>query len=387
MPLIPIFIILIVATLLIAYWFWRQLDKLSATGMIQDLTNPVPPGASYEIFSNNVLQEYYQSPMAQHSLAHELKLLSQKKIKAIYLVHGTFMGNDPFHIISLLEENVPDSAKSIFTKFKEHCKRTGDFFAKDLGNFTQEHIELMQGLIKDSMSIHNFTWSSANHHCARLMACLDLIESLNAKNFKTKDRILLIGHSHAGQVFALLTQIIHNKNLQNFFFEVLASFEIEVAKYLPMIKKLKHNKFDIITMGAPPRYSWKTTPNIKLLHIINHRGESVLGGSLKGFVTTKDGDYIQQWGVEGSDIISPIKKEQEINKLLDLKLGIGQNLDLFKQNILLRHRLHDHGHHYLIDYGDNSKVPNFIKTGFGHWGYTKIELLSFHFHLINRYLT
>ena len=43
---------------------------------------------------------------------------------------------------------------------------------------------------------------------------------------------------------------------------------------------------------------------------------------------------------------------------------------------------HNQGHHFLVDYGDQGKYPNFTKTIFGHAIYTKLDLMQFHLKLI-----
>jgi len=363
---------------------WRRLSRFSDTNLLQDLSNAIPENASYEFIQNDKFLEFQKSPMAKHSLFHELKILKRNHVKGIYLVHGTFVGDDPFHIISMIENNTPENSKKMIGLIKDQTKKAGDFFTKDLGNFTTDHVEKLESACKKEINIHNFTWSSANHHYARVKGCLDLIESITQDGYKSKDKILLIGHSHAGQIFSLLGQMIHNKNMRNFIFEVLNANNVQTKKYIPLIKNISKLHFDFVTLGAPKRYPWTTPKNMKIMHFINHRSNDALGGNIKGFINTKDGDYIQQWAVQGSDIISPIKSEKIINEQLDQMLGVGSKLELFKQNVQLRHRLHNEGHHLLINYGDNSLTPNFVKTGFGHGVYTKVELLSFHFHLINK---
>ena len=43
------------------------------------------------------------------------------------------------------------------------------------------------------------------------------------------------------------------------------------------------------------------------------------------------------------------------------------------------------GHHYLVDYDDSSKYPNFLGTIFGHGCYTKIKYMKFHLNYICEY--
>jgi hypothetical protein len=115
---------------------------------------------------------------------------------------------------------------------------------------------------------------------------------------------------------------------------------------------------------------------MKLIHIINHRGKDALAGSLTGLLNTRDGDYVQQYGIEGSDMLSVNPKEIKMNQKLDTILGQGVNLKKLNENIKMKRRLHVKGKHYLLDYKDDSVTPNCFMTIFGHGVYTKFENLD-----------
>jgi hypothetical protein len=206
-----------------------------------------------------------------------------------------------------------------------------------------------------------------------------------ANRHQEKKRILLIGHSHAGQIFALLSQILKNRKLKK---QILEAFgdTMDIAKIESSLKIVGLLELDIVTLGTPARYKWDTGRKIRLLHFINHRTKDLLGGTFSGATFTRDGDYIQQWGIAGSDMSSLIPFEKDMNEKLDDILGVGNNLEVLRKNILLRRRLHNQGHHFLVDYGDQRSYPNFLKTIFGHGTYTKIIHLKFHFyHIVQRF--
>ena len=143
---------------------------------------------------------------------------------------------------------------------------------------------------------------------------------------------------------------------------------------------------DVVTLGAPPRYLYAKKLPGKLLHIINHRSPYHLAGNFRGIWQTKDGDYIQQIGVAGSDFISASQKIQKINKQLDLILGEGSNNKVLLQTLKLKRRLVPGGHNLLIDFGDSSHLmPNAQKTLFGHGVYTQKRHMQLIFSLICRY--
>ncbi len=335
---------------------------------------------NYQIIKKSELETFHFDPL--HDDMNEIReLYSKEKISTIYLLHGTFIGDDPFGIVEILAGLFGKRGADIARVLKRYLKKGQDFVAKDLGNFTPEHEEILHSVFQGRCQIINQTWSSGNHHMARLRACLSLIEKLY-KN-PTNDNIVLVGHSHAGQVFALLTQFLYGETIKEeliFLSKELGGIDLE--KKCKVISKYK---LKFLTLGAPARYKWSSKGNYKLLHIINHRGQGPFGGSFSSSFFTKFGDYVQQWGIEGSDIISPIKSEHELNKKLNNVLGEGANILFLKERVKLRNRLHSRGRHLLVDYGDQSSFPNFYKTILGHGIYTRVKFLKFTLYQIGKY--
>jgi hypothetical protein len=301
--------------------------------------------------------------------------IKKASVKSIYIIHGTFVGEDPFHLIGLLESSLPAIGQEIIQKIRQNTKKGQDLFTKDLGNFIEDHVDILSSMTLGSIPVHNLTWSSGNHHYARVKGALKLIEDLSSKH-NDKDRVLLIGHSHAGQLFALLSQFCDNKKNLNQILSCINSDDIP-KDLESKLKKISNLSLDFVTLGTPFRYEWKLGKKMRALHIINHRGNDILAGSTSGATFTKDGDYIQQWGIAGSDIKSPVNTERLINEKLDEFLGVGTNFDEFKLNIKKKNRIHNQGHHLLVDYGDSSKIPNMFQTVLGHGCYTRIKHLRF----------
>ena len=272
--------------------------------------------------------------------------IKKKKVSSIYILHGTFVGEDPFHLIGLLENSLPKISHEIINKIRQNTKKGQDLFTKDLGNFVEDHVDLLKSMTLGSVPVYNFTWSSGNHHYARVIGAIKLIVDLSLKH-KTGDKILLIGHSHAGQVFALISKFVQDKKLLKQVLSCLDHNNIPKT-FLLDLKFVEKLNLDFVTLGTPVRYDWALTARMQLLHIINHRRDDILGGSSSGASFTRDGDYIQQWGIPGSDIKSPIYSEREINEKLDTILGDGSNYDVFRINVKKRNRMHNQGHHLLL---------------------------------------
>ena len=129
------------------------------------------------------------------------------------------------------------------------------------------------------------------------------------KNPSRNERILLIGHSHAGQLFALLTTFLEEKEMDlmetnlkdSKIWQLAEAVELDkdIIQLKENLKKIDKVYLDIVTFGTPPRYQWGTPTrkgqetNYRLLNVINHRHETV---SIFGLLNTREGDYVQQLG-------------------------------------------------------------------------------------------
>ena len=315
------------------------------------------------------------------------KKFNQYQIKNIIFVHGTFAGDDPFDILRIISETTSLSPTMQET-IRQILKKSKNSLFKDLGNFDDEYVALIEEAINHSIKCHNFTWSSANHHLARVTGLIELLLYLEEHNLLSKKEgpLFFIGHSHAGQLFALLSQFLHNSQLLSKILEITQYDKDSFGHLSSILKKLNKKKIDIVTLGTPIRYNWRLGKNIRLLNIINHRGSELLGGTPSGALTTRDGDYIQQWGVAGSDNNAVLKEEREINLKLDAYFGIGNQTKVWMNNIKHRKRVPHHGQTLLIDYKDSSKFPNAHQTLFGHGTYTRFQNILFNLETIVRYL-
>ncbi|MDP7319270.1 MAG: hypothetical protein QF441_01615 [Bacteriovoracaceae bacterium] len=379
LPLIIFIIFLCVLVgFLLAFWFYRkflyQKTKLLSSGQFEKKSQD----CSYEFID----YETFLTLVKKSERKNQDNLF--KDFSHIYLVHGTFVGDDPFHILGILRKAFPKLSENYLNFIRKQTKFGQNLIARDLGNFIKQHIDLLEELTQNKSFIHNFTWSSGNHHYARAKAMFRLMRDI-ATRAKKGQKILLIGHSHAGQIFALFSLFLNNKEFRDVLVSLFAQEE-NIEELLYFVKDLKDYDYVFVTLGTPSRYQWQLTPNMQLLHFINHRGEGVLGGKSWGAAFTKSGDYIQQWAVAGSDMKSPIASEHRINLQLDEYLGVGTSLEQLRRNLVKRQRLHNVGHHYLVDYGDNGKIPNFLQTIFGHAVYTKMSFLNFHLILIKKFL-
>ena len=144
--------------------------------------------------------------------------LRSKGVKQILFVHGTFVGNDPYDIIRLLEELIPfvppSVKKDMGDWFRNKIKNLSALILGDAGHFSDDYVKTLGEVFPKDIGITNFIWSSGNHHMARIRGTLKLINTLVNLGLKNNERVLLIGHSHGGQLFSLLSLMLGDKDLR-----------------------------------------------------------------------------------------------------------------------------------------------------------------------------
>lgn len=156
---------------------------------------------------------------------------------------------------------------------------------------------------------------------------------------------------------------------------------------IPVI--IKNVYLDFVTFGTPVRYKWGSYDRFRLLPVINHRANS----TFKGVPAVKDGDYVQQWGVEGTDL--PSDAVVDNNKLNGI-LGNGFGPSAFIASLNDKERrqpMYWTGkaacENVLVDYRDSYQgllpvpLPTYsIGKVFGHGIYTTEKAMLFNINLI-----
>lgn len=329
--------------------------------------------------------------------------LKQHKVRQMFLVHGTFVGDDPSGLINFLGSVDPHHKlpilPGIIQGLKQGQKKLTDIIARDGGNYTNEYAQkLCSTLGNDICDVKdNFDWGSGDYHFARLDGALKLAqriaEKITEKQISNDDRVLLLGHSHAGQVFALLTTLLEDgekgKQIKKAIIMSNKVPEDRKKRFQGDLDTIKGVFLDFVTFGTPVRYQWGKNDKWRLLPVINHRADS----TLLGIPAVKDGDYVQQWGVEGTDLPSDTLAD---NKLLDSILDDGLNPGALIGNLNEKGRrqpkywdgspVHEN---VLVDYHDNYQgplpipLPTYsIGKVFGHGVYTTNKAMFFNTGLI-----
>lgn len=312
-----------------------------------------------------------------------------KGVSHIYFVHGTWAGDSPLGFLSRIP-NIPFNKQ-----LRETVKIIVDEAMGDLGNYTDSYCELFEQSIGGDIPCDRINWGSGNYHRARVKGAITLIKEI-AKDIKdpsVNERILLIGHSHAGQLFALLTTFLEEEEMSMMetnekmskigkLVEVVELDEDiykDITQLKEDLKKIDKVFLDIITFGSPPRYLWGKEkikggkPNYRLLNVINHHHKNQ-PVSIGGLWKTKDGDYVQQWGVGRTDL-----NDSQNSKIEEI---IGEEQYYFDLSMLKGSERHipKYGETLLIDYGDEGKKAK--ETLLGHGVYTCKEKMLFNTELI-----
>jgi hypothetical protein len=300
-------------------------------------------------------------------------------VRLVVFVHGSFVGDDPLAVARVVEEAAPafpDIARALRGFTRTQVSR----LLGDLSNFSTDYIEAFAAATGIDAIGH--TWSGENHHAARVQGAVRLARAMvlhGGGALRRGDRALLIGHSHGGQLFAVLSQLLSRAHGYDELVKAAAARGEDVGALDGHLALLRGCPIDVMTFGTPPRYGWARGANFRLLHVVNHRGETSRPLSWRGVLHTRGGDYVRQLGLPGFDLPAPVARDRAINARLDRVLGVGTDLATWFAHIKRGLRVSPHGHTVLVDYGDEARtLPNLWATGLGHAAYTRRDAMLFH---------
>ena len=322
---------------------------------------------------------------------------------AIHLVHGTFTGDDALGLLRELERFAPDWGRL----GRRHGKQWIDQWADDVGNFPVEFQERLQAYLGKTTVVHRFEWSGENLHTARARAAVELLDQLFQWHRQGEREVVLWGHSHAGNVFALITNLLdpQGSGRDEFFAVVqrLAHYESKSASsgLSAKLQRVRHAlddgadrdlRLSIVTFGTPVRYGWETLGYRRLLHVIHHRSASDLAETRVPFPPTGDdlrraryGDMIQQLGIAGTDFwpyVFSSRRWQIEKKFEQLLQHPVRRRDLWDR-LRLGVRMPAEGRVLLVDYPDDPE--GWRGRLWGHAIYTSEEWLAEHLRLISEH--
>jgi hypothetical protein len=290
--------------------------------------------------------------------------LRDEGVVAVVFAHGSFVGTDPLSAMGAVERVLPHG-RMLAKKLRRHTRSYVDRMLGDLGNFGPAYVRLFEEAIGKTIPCTSFVWTSENHHVGRLEGALGLVRVLatHAELGTPGGRILVLGHSHAGQVFALVTQLLSRSLAAEAILDVARARALDVSALDVDIATLGRSSLDFVTFGAPARYAWAELRGVRSLHVVH--GE----------------DWVRRLGGAGSDFPALASNDRRVNASLDEALGDG-----FAPSKVLR-SLRDappsaaHGEMVVVDYG-NKGLSGMLASGLGHGSYTRLDAMLFHASLV-----
>ncbi|MFP6611297.1 MAG: hypothetical protein VB835_03215 [Pirellulales bacterium] len=348
---------------------------------------PVPPAAG--------------SPEFAHRMRAVGRQLRSAGVETIFLVPGTFVGDDTWGIHHALDRFLPRFADWS----RRSLKRLVDWIMRDVTNYPPDYVATLNNGINEPnqspITVRNFTWSGMNNHIGRIAGAVGLIHALQQARIAPEKRILIWGHSHAGNIMALMTNLLAaDRNvLQQLYDSTSLYFRAKDAIWQRTFEKLLENtrplakvSLDLVTFGTPIRYGWDSGGYSRLLHFVNHhpfderrpyltRPPQSMFDLLRG----RDGDYVQQFGIAGSNFIMPfiprnLKADRRLTKFFTPEQHWFHVFRKVRQGM----RVADEGKSLLIAYP--REPSRWIEHFMGHGTYTLKRWMLFHAEEVSKQL-
>jgi hypothetical protein len=364
------------------------------------------PDAPYEIVCPSAPPPV-DSPEFADALRTAGERFRRAGVAAIYLIHGTFAGTGAW--TGQLQRLLPGLGRTL----RQQEKRLVDSFVGEMGNYTGDFARRFEAAINEpsqtsnavqtSIPVRRFLWSSENNHIGRAHAAIRLIDELDTAEITPDQRLLLCGHSHAGNVLALMTNLLAGNQATRSQFLAAARgcpVKTDLDEDLRELSRRIEDRLmqdeksplaaslDVVTLGTPIRYGWDTNGCANLLHFMNHRPASGLPDyqarvpqTLEEFRRAAQGDfgdYVQQTFVAGTNLPPNFlnwrarRADRQLHKLLESE---HQKRDLWER-LNAGPRVAADGTTLLVDYAHGD--PEGARQLAGHGVYTMLRWLPFH---------
>jgi hypothetical protein len=136
------------------------------------------------------------------------KRLRKAGVTEVILVHGTFAGDDILGLMRELARISPRQAGAM----KVLGKHVFDQFAGEVGNYSWSFADRCCTLVnadqQDAIPVTRFHWSGENHHLGRAGGVISLLDYIASNQRAADERLLIWGHSHGGNLLAMMSQIV-----------------------------------------------------------------------------------------------------------------------------------------------------------------------------------
>ncbi len=371
------------------------------------------------------------------------RLHSEFGVSHVELVHGTFTGSDPFGIHAWMRSAVAEASPAVqlaltpaIAKLEERTKKLTDTVRGDVANYDEKYRAEFQELAGDELVVSRLepAWSSQNTHLARAALAVRLLcrfADLQEQGLDLRhERIMLWGHSHGGNGFALLTNLLANDRASvDAFFDSAGDAlgeDGERAKEILAATDGPHplaQSLIIVTFGTPVRYGWDSDGYCQLLHVLHHRpadedrpaatvpamgngrgGEEVapdevgpLYQNILDALFARHGDWLQMFAVAGTDLRPTVYREENLalGKYLERSLpqptpeAFRDRLPIVRRRWQSATRMHAEGQNLLVQFepiGRTRFGSAIHRSVFGHAVYTSRNWLPRQLKLVLEHL-
>jgi len=318
----------------------------------------------------------------------------------VYLAEGIPLGAEGVRILASLARALPaahPALRQVIKRFAERRSTPPDNFGKAFARWFEAAINPPD---EPRVPVRLLPWSGENHHLGRADGAVRLIDRLASLEPDRPGRVLLWGHGHAGNVFALATNLLaaNAEKAERFFraaevyyrWPLVGCVDVpvwqRVRQWLSCRRRPPHAvPLDIVTFGTPIRYGWDSAGYSRLLHFIYHRPAEGLPEYLAPFppdvdkvMAAAERDYVQQLGIAGTDVTPPRSAWRA--RLADHRLRGLLETDLAGEGLPARFKagaiVPDRGTTLLVDYGPSE--GGIAQHHAGHAVYTRREWMLFH---------
>lgn len=394
----------------------RPPQLVQARAYLLDPRSTDPTGSYSD--TDHPSNERYPEGLASVWRAGVCQVLRQWNVRRIILLHGTFAGHDALGLLHDLGQVFP----AMMHPLRHWHKAAIDRVMGDAGNYPEHYQAQLARLLNStgpdlsdssaqrdaggSIEVERFVWSSQNHHLARLEAAIELLDHwLQGAQHMPDDRTMLWGHSHGGNVLALITNLLAaDPTTLDRVFETTRPYwsrpwarGTDVRQWPRVWQLLKAGKGRTlrpicVTFGTPVVYGWDTDHLDGLIHFIHHRPSPPLPAHLAPFpfgvedvVHATHGDYVQQLGIAATTIspgwlqVLARQCERALQSWWFPQLRRRELWEQWKLGV----RCHRDGLNVLADY--TSETVDAAPV-LGHAVYTRPEWIPFHLLLIAKYL-
>lgn len=326
--------------------------------------------------------------------------LRSQRVAAIYLVHGSFDAAQLAGVLAGLRRAHPSAADGLRDAARIWLQQSH----AAAGHFTDRYAWTLESALhapgEPCIPVRLFHWSGENHHLGRADAAVRLIDELASLALEPGERVLLWGHGHAGNVFALMTHLLSGNliAIERFFRAAEAYYRwpvvglVDIPVWQRVYGRLQIERplledagLDLVTFGTPVRYGWDPSGYSRLLHFVHRRaarGEPLHQAhwplEVDDVLRANGGDYIQQLGIAGTNTPpSPLAwrawlADRRLQQLLQGDLSDGAAAERFRVGTIVP----DEGDTLLVDYAqpDSSLDDHHA----GHAVYTQRRWQLFH---------